>query len=281
MQLQIALIGHGSWGRNHARVLRSLGALHTVYDDNPLALQDVPEAVDSLDRIWNDPEIQGVVIATPPATHHITAMSAMQAGKHVLVEKPLAVSSIQAYELERQASITGRILLPGHLMRYHEGFQKLLSLRANVGRLEYLYSHRLQPGRVRSDVSCLWSLAPHDISMMIEVAGVPRKVSCSHGVNRAGLADIVTATFEFNDGVRGHLFVSWLHPEKTREFTIIGDRGALSMDQESSWEPLRAELVNFIEAIEGKAKPLVTLTEGVDVVRVLEACESSMVGGKG
>lgn len=277
----IAVIGYGSWGRQHARALRELGALRWVYDANPVMSADAPERTSFISNIWDDECTDGVVIATPPGTHKELAVRALQAGKHVLVEKPMAMTVDDCVYMISAAQRAGRVLMAGHTMRYHTGFQALLiRLDADAGRREYVYSHRLQPGRVRTDSSSLWQLAPHDISMLIAVAGCPLAVTCTQGVSRAGLADIITATLEFSNGVRGHFFVSWLHPAKQREFMVIGERGALTFEQAAPpVEPLRAELQHFLGCIGKGRQPLTDGIDGRRVVRVLEACDRSMKAG--
>lgn len=282
---QIALIGYGAWGRNHARVLRELGALKWVYDSDATATRCRAMFHDStsiLAEVLDDPDVEGVVIATPPATHAALAIAALAAGKHVLVEKPMATTVQDCYRMAATAEGPGLVLMVGHLMRYHMGFQKLLAqLDGHIGQREYVYSHRLQPGRVRTDSSSLWQLAPHDVSMLIAVAGMPLSVSCMQGVSRAGLADIVTATFEFANNARGHMFVSWLHPAKQREFMVIGEHGAMTFEQDALVEPLRVELQHFIGCISKEQHPLTDAADGMRVVQVLDACQRSMdAGGK-
>jgi len=283
---EIAVIGYGAWGRQHVRVLRALGALRYAYDsDNDVRAQMLRDGVStcSLYAMWEDRGLKGVVIATPPATHKNLTLDALAASKAVLVEKPMALTVADAEEMARAAEAAKVPLMVGHTMRYHGGFIDLWDAVqvGYVGRLEYLYSHRLQPGRVRSDVSCLWSLAPHDASMLIAVAGMPVSLSCTQGVSRTGLADIITATLEFVDDVHGHFFVSWLHPAKQREFVVVGELRALVMEQDPPDEPLEIELSLFIEGIR-TGEPMSTSTDakaGINVVRVLEACERSMQQG--
>ena len=276
--MKIGLIGHGAWGRNHARVLRELGALGAVYDDDPRALQACPQVVNSMAQILDDVTIAGVVIATPPATHYRIARLALTAGKHVLIEKPMCTTVEDAEDLEALAVQFNRVLMVGHLMMYHGGYALLKQASLGFGVLEYAYSHRLQPGRVQTDISCLWSLAPHDVSMLIGIMGMPQRASCTTGVLRGRVADIITAQFEFAAGARGHMFISWLHPKKHREFGVIGSKDGLVMCQDSVVEPLKVELAEFIACIEtGRRSPLGTdAAQGINVVKVLTACDDSI-----
>ena len=259
------------------RVLRELGALRWVYDAAPRNLGDPPEMVRSIEEIWDDQNTFGVVIATPPETHRDITIAALRAGKHVLVEKPMAMTLPEIISMKTAAERAGTVLMVGHLMRYHEGYRNLLADMSKVGKLEYLYSHRLQQGRVQSDISCLWSLAPHDVDMMIGIAGMPVAVSCTHGPTRQpGIADIVTATMEFKGGVRGHIFISWLHSSRQRELMVIGADGAITMDQHSIAEPLKRELIHFIDCIKYGEQPMTGVEAGLNVVRVLSACATSM-----
>lgn len=272
----IAVIGCGVWGSQHVRVLREMRALQWAYDEDSTRLVDIPERTSSIDKIMDDPAVEGVVIATPPDTHAILALHALEAGKHVLIEKPMC-GTLDEAEMLIEHPLADRIMV-GHLMRYHGGFMRLLDRLPEAGVIEYAYSHRLQPGRVRTDSSSLWQLGPHDIDMLIAVARTPTALTCTRGVARGPVADIVTATFEFSGCIRGHMFISWLHPAKQREFMVIGDRGALVMDQESADEPLAMELANFLAVIDG-AVPVVSATHGYEVIRVLDACQRSMDQG--
>lgn len=296
MSIGIGLIGCGVWGKHHARELSSMSVLRAVHDSNPEAY---PNIVD-LYTIYNDPTIHGVVIATPPRTHCDLALAALQAGKHVLVEKPMTVAPHDAKMLRRVAQAADRILMVGHIMRYHEGFVRLLSIAQGghhgqwpgIGSIEYVYTNRLQSGRIRTEENSLWSLAPHDLSMLIALCGLPERVSCVGSPLRGDQADIVTAQLAWLGGVRGHLFVSWLHPRKERMLCVIGSKGSVALRETgTTWDvalngnlidsgvtgnPLRTELEHFVHCIETDTRPLTDGTEGEQVVKVLAAAQGSM-----
>ena len=274
----IALIGHGVWGRQHARVLRELGALRWVYDANAMQLIKVEEATQSVGDVLNDAEVRGVVIATPPSTHHDLTVLALQKGKHVLVEKPMATTVREAQEMLEIAQHERRVLMVGHLMRYHSGFQAFASQVKERNDVHYLYSIRQQSGIVRTEENVLWSLAPHDVSMLVALAGVPQGVRCIGKVCGNGdVADIAATLYEFPNGIRGHMFVSWLHPSKVREVCVVHNGGSLVFrDEPTEEEPLHTELRHFLHCIETGAQPLTDAKEGLNVVRVLTACQRSM-----
>lgn len=286
----IAVIGCGVWGRNHVRELREMGVLRAVHDSNPNAC----EGIVPLQDIWNNPAIHGVVIATPPTTHAEMAVNALGYGKHVLVEKPMAVHRYDASLMKEAAANYNRILMAGHLMRYHPGFMRLHDIvhSGEIGAIEYVYTNRLQPGRIRTEENSLWSLAPHDVSMVVALCGMPESVSCTGSPLRGEQADITMAKMQLSPGVRGHIFISWLHPLKKRLVYVIGSEGSAAFyEHEAGWgvslngeeilsggsaNPLRSELQHFIQCIETGASPITDGLEGANVVRVLGACQLSM-----
>lgn len=293
MSIGIAVIGCGVWGKQHVRVLRELGVLRAVHDSNPDAIWGIVD----LQEIWNDPEIQGVVIATPPKTHYKLAGISGMNGKSVLVEKPMTTTEGDARIIRNSFSNSGCILMVGHLMLYHPGFVRLKEIvdSGEIGKVEYVYTNRLQPGRIRTEENSLWSLAPHDISMIVALCGMPTAVSCTGSPLRGEQADITMATMQFGDRVRGHVFVSWLHPGKSRLLYVVGSMGsAWFVDDGIDWSvnsnsssgynydcgvepnPLRTELEHFIHCIDTGEKPLTDGAEGDRVVRVLAACQRSM-----
>src|SRR5690242_11880617 len=180
-KLALAMIGVGSWGKN---VLRNFAALHSVdlrvvCDVTPASLKDAGDLAPGVatasdpDSVLADPKVDAVAIATPATTHHAIAKKALAAGKHVFVEKPMAMSGAEARELERAAAKAGRVLMVGHLLEYHPAVDKLKSLvdGGELGSLRYLYSQRVNLGVVRKDENAWWSLAPHDVSIALYLIG--------------------------------------------------------------------------------------------------------------
>lgn len=288
--VDVAVIGAGVWGSNHIRELQSMGVLRAVHDSNP----DAHPNIVPLETIWKSRFIDAVVIATPPKTHCDLTLQAIQARKHVLVEKPMAVTDHDATLMRRYARDYGRILMVGHLMRYHSGFVRLLEIvkSGTVGNVEYVYTNRLQPGRIRTEENSLWSLAPHDISMLVALCGLPISVACTGSPLRGDMADVTMCKLNWNEGIKGHVFVSWLHPRKERLVYVIGSKGSAAfaengvswsvalngnmLDAGTNGNPLRMELEHFVHCIDTNTQPLTDAVEGNNVVRVLSAAQFSM-----
>ncbi len=233
--ITLAQIGCGYWGPN---VLRNFSSqqgcwVKFVAEINPERQAYVranfprSEVVDCLDAILNDPDLDAVVIATPASSHYGLAKKALESGKHVLVEKPLATSTVHADELVNLAASSGRLLMAGHTFLYNEAVRYAKKLLADdgLGKLYYIYSQRLNLGQVRSDVNAWWNLAPHDISIMLYLMDgeLPTSVSAV-GVSyiQPKIEDVVFATLKWANGVIGHIHVSWLDPGKIRRMTLVG-----------------------------------------------------------
>ena len=213
----------------------------------------MPERTESLGDVLSDPEIEGVVIATNPSTHHDLSVLALMRGKNVLVEKPMAVTPSDAEHMRAVAEQERKVLMVGHLMRYHSGFQKFQrEIAVASSKIQYIYSLRQQPGIVRTEENVLWSLAPHDVSMLLALVGMPQGVRCTgKACGDDAVEDIAATLYEFPNGVRGHMFVSWLHPSKVREVCVVHNGGSMVFrDEPPEEEPLRVELRHFLHCIE-------------------------------
>src|SRR5688500_4502325 len=313
-QIRVACVGAGYWGKNLVRVFRELGALRLICDTDEQrlnALGGQEERTTSLRRVLDDTSIDAVCVATPAVTHASTARAALEADKHVLVEKPLAISSREARGLAELARERGKVLMVGHLLWYHPGILKLKELvdQGELGRVLYVYSNRLNLGKIRREENILWSCAPHDISVMLGLLGeMPEKVY-SQGGNylHEQIADVTVTTLSFRSGVRAHVFVSWLHPFKEQKLIVVGDRKMAVFDDVSSdklrlfphtisWkeglpqasraeaqsisidrsEPLKAEAQHFLDCVRSGTTPRTDAAEGVRVLRVLDACQRSL-----
>lgn len=245
-KITIGQIGCGYWGPN---VLRNFSAqpgcwVKFVAEINPERQNYVranfprSEVVSDVDAVLKDPEVDAVVVATPAASHHALAKQALESGKHVFVEKPLATSTAQADELVNLAAATGKTLMVGHTFLYNAAVryaQKLLA-GESLGQLYYIYSQRLNLGQVRSDVNAWWNLAPHDVSIMMYLMNDELPVSVSAtGVSyiQPGIEDVVFATLKWASGVTGHIHVSWLDPGKIRKMTLVGSRKMVVYDDVS------------------------------------------------
>jgi UDP-2-acetamido-3-amino-2,3-dideoxy-glucuronate N-acetyltransferase len=322
---RVAVIGCGMWGINHVRVWHELGHLRAVCDESPAQLDQLksrfPEVqtCDDPDDIIGDPAIDAVVIATPPITHADIGLRALEGGKDVLIEKPLATSVAEAEKVVEVAQRNGSILMVGHVLEYHPGVVALGRLVAEgaLGKVQYVYSHRLNFGRLRTEENALWSFAPHDIALLLRLMGVaPAEVACrgSSFLNE-GVADVTLMSLDFGRSVQAHVFVSWLHPFKEHRFVVVGNHQMAVFDDTAQhkdklllyphrvdwvngrapvarraeairvpiedYEPLRAECEAFLQSIKARKQPLTDGYSGLEVLRVLEAGERSLhAGGK-
>ena len=245
-KITIGQIGCGYWGPN---VLRNFSAqpgcwVKYVAEVNPERQTYVranfprSEVVSELDALLNDAEVDAVIVATPAASHHALAKQALESGKHVFVEKPLATSTEQADELVSLAAKAGKTLMVGHTFLYNAAvrYAKKLLADESLGQLYYIYSQRLNLGQVRSDVNAWWNLAPHDVSIMMYLMNDELPVSVSAvGVSyiQPGIEDVVFATLKWASGVTGHIHVSWLDPGKIRKMTLVGSRKMVVYDDVS------------------------------------------------
>ena len=313
------------WGKNLARNFHDLNALKVICDVSKPLLAEAGklypgvDTSDSIDAVMERKDIQGIVIASPPAEHMRLAVRAMEAGKDVLVEKPLALSEADGRKIQETAQKFEKILLVGHVLEYHPAILKLRELLEveALGKLRYLYSHRLNLGRIRADENALWSFAPHDVAIALRLMkGAPESVTCTGGSYlNSKIADTTITVMNFPNGVQSHIFVSWLHPFKVQRFVIIGDRQMAVFDDTLPWtkklllypyqvdltdgqvpvarkaegiavplvkkEPLLAECEHFLKCVATRQKPLTDGECGVQVLRVLEAAQQSMQqGGK-
>ncbi len=270
---------------------------------------DPQEAIDRSD-------IQAVVIATPAQTHHDLTLRALAAGKDVLVEKPLALNYEQGVAMRADAERRGRVLMVGHLLEYHPAVLELRRIIAAgvLGHVNYMYSNRLNFGKIRTEENALWSFAPHDVAVILRLMGeLPIQVTCTGGSYvTPNLADVTVSCLLFSSGVRAHVFVSWLNPFKEQKLVVVGDRkmavfNDVSPDQKlmlydqrvdvnnrqpvlqkgeaevvplPAEEPLLRECQHFIDCVLSRKPPLSDASSGIDVLRVLQACQTSLqLGG--
>lgn len=243
--VRLGLVGVGSWGLNWVRAAQGTpGAeLAWIADVSPTALAaagrlaPAARATQATDALLAAPDVDAVVVATPTPTHHALAMAALQAGKHVLVEKPLCATAVDARRLADLAAAVGRVLVVGHLLLFHPAVERLLaSARAGeLGALRYLHAQRLNLGVVRRDESAWMSLAPHDVAIANQLfGGAPERVSCTGGAFlRAGVHDVVFGTLHYPGGRLAHVHASWLDPHKVRRLTVVGARQMAVFDDTS------------------------------------------------
>jgi predicted dehydrogenase len=312
----VAVIGCGYWGKNLVRNFAQLRRLSLVCDvtegGRQTALEMAPDVpvVDNAAQVW-ETSVSGVVIATPAETHYELTRQALEAGKDVLCEKPLALTYEQGAELVHLAERLGRILMVGHVMEYHPGIVRLLELvrGGELGKVRYIYSNRLSLGKVRREENILWSFAPHDIAIILRLMGAMpfQVVACGGSYVQPNIADVTVTNLLFDNGVRAHIYVSWLHPFKEQRLVVIGSRKMASFDDVakrlvlydervdlregepipikgngeevpfSSDEPLRLECRAFLSAIETRRPPLTDGPSGLRVLKVLQAAQRSLV----
>lgn len=235
---QIALLGCGMWGRNIARNLSTLGALHAVCDSNQDRAANFAEQFDSaslsFDEILADKAIRGVMLATNANTHKDLAIKALDAGKHVYIEKPMALTLDDAKAIHSTATQTGLHVMVGHLIRYHSAFitlQEQIKSGA-IGKVKHIQANRLAMGRIRNTESVLFDLCPHDLSLILALAGgLPQTVIC-HGVSHItkGVVDILSTGLGFTGGLSANMQTSWISPYKEHRLTVTGETGSLVFD---------------------------------------------------
>ena len=241
---RVAVVGAGYWGRNIVRNFSMLGVLEAVVDsDDAIAEKMIADHGGrrlDFDGVLKDKTIAAVAIATPAATHYALAKAALNAGKHVFVEKPIALDVKQAEELCLLSERNNIRLMVGHLLQYHPAFLALKDMvkDGRLGQLEYIYSNRLNFGLIRREEDILWSFAPHDISMILTLAGSePVRVTAVGGYYlHPNIADVTTTHLQFDGGMRAHVFVSWLHPFKQQMLVVIGRNAMAVFDDGESWE---------------------------------------------
>ena len=265
------MLGCGAWGVNHLRVWAELGYLVVACDPDPDRQRKVRshyphlEVSGSPQSTIERSDIDVVVVATPAATHGEIAVQSIEAGKDVLVEKPLATSLEDAEAISKTAARTGAVVAVGHVLEYHPAVAKLKSLIAEgaLGRVRYAYSNRLNFGRVRTEENALWSFAPHDVALMCRLfGGLPDTATCSSGsyLSRE-VADVTLLSMGFKQDVRAHVFVSWLHPFKEQRFVVVGEEQMAVFDDTNSWNeklvlyPHRVEWINGRVPVAERRRP--------------------------
>ena len=321
----IAVVGAGAWGKNHIRVFSEISRVRLKYvcDSDPRKLSALKKSypqsttIGDLTPALADPEIAGVVIASSAISHYSLAKEALLSGKDVLVEKPMALDVKDAEEMLAIAEKRGRILMVGHLLIYHPVVDRLKEMIASgeLGRIHYLYTQRVNLGVIRQDENALWSFAPHDLSVILQLLGEKPVGVSAHGESyiQKGIEDVVFVSLRFPDGKMANIHLSWLDPHKVRRITIVGSKkmlvfddmevseklkiydkgvGSSSYDTYSEYlslrfgditipnirmlEPLRAEAEHFIECIETRKKPKTGGQDGLEVVKILVAAQRSL-----
>lgn len=316
----VAVIGCGYWGQNLVRNFYQLGVLKLVCDSVDAARARVAAIAPGVEVSGDfgtvferGRQIDAVVIATPAETHYPLAMKALASGLDVFVEKPLALTYDQGVEMRDEAERGDRVLMVGHLLEYHPAVQRLRELVSEgaLGRISYIYSNRLNFGKIRTEENALWSFAPHDIAVILRLVGEsPIQTTCSGGSYvTPNLADVTVSCLQFATGVRAHIFVSWLNPFKEQRLVVVGDRrmavfndtapsqeklvlydqrvdlnnrqpvlqkGEMQAIELPIEEPLRNECVHFLDCVRTRRPALSDAESGIAVLKVLQACQISL-----
>src|SRR5262245_13961700 len=314
----LAVVGAGAWGQNLVRNFHAIGALAAICEPAPdrraaLAAQyPTCPVVDHVDAVFENAAIGAVAIATPAESHAALVRRALNAGKDVFVEKPLCLTVTEGEALVQLAKQQGRILMVGHLLWYHPAVIRLKQLvdSGELGRVQYVYSNRLNLGRIRREENILWSFAPHDISVILGLVNETPDAVQAQGGNylHPSIADVTVSLLSFPSGVKAHVFVSWLHPFKEQKLVVVGDRKMAVFDaieptprlilypHSIEWkhqvpvvnkaeghevafesgEPLRAECQHFVDCVRTRARPRTDGEEGLRVLAVLQRCQEAL-----
>lgn len=324
--VRVALVGCGYWGPNLARNFHQIpgAVLAAACDLDEHALNRISllypgiRTTTDFASICADASIDAVAIATPARSHYPLARDALRSGKHVLVEKPLTLDSQHARELILLAEANRRVLMVGHVFQYNPAVRYIKQMidKGELGDIYYLYSTRVNLGRVQSDINALWSIAPHDISILLYLLGAAPEWVSARGATYLthDIEDVVFVDLKFPRGVLAHVHVSWLDPSKVRRMTIVGSKqmvvyddvadegkvrlyekgvyrkdepgfgefqyrvhsGAITIPRLDLVEPLRLECQHFVECIQEERRPETDGVNGLQVVRVLEAAQASL-----
>jgi len=314
----VAVVGCGYWGKNLIRNFYELDSLLAICDTNKKSLDlfhtKYPDslAYDNYQTLLENKDIKAVAIATPASTHYELAKQAILAEKDVFVEKPIALKYENGKDLVSLAENKSKILMVGHILEYHPAIVKLRELigKGKIGKINYIYSNRLNLGKFRNEENILWSFAPHDLSVILGVVDeMPKDVS-AYGGNylNPDITDITVTTMSFPSGAKAHIFVSWLHPYKEQKLVVIGDKAMAVFDDvdpknklymynhKIDWierlpvprpekaesipvepvEPLKAECKHFLDCMATRKPPRTDGASGLRVLKILELCQESL-----
>ena len=315
----IAVVGAGHWGKNLIRNFDEIGALRSICDTDEKTLESYkylnskPRLSKNYQEVIDDKLIDAIAIAVPAEAHYSLAKDALLSGKDVFVEKPFCLELEQAQELLELADKLGRIVMVGHLLHYHPCIQTIKELlnKNILGNLQYISVHRLNLGKLHTETNVLYSLATHDISVLLSLCDdLPYKITCHGGdFTTKGIADTSLLAMSFSNGVEAHIFSSWLNPFKEQKFTLVGSKGMLVFDDTVPWgeklllypqavifdeygtpdtypgeakrvqveksEPLQNECRHFLECCLSRRKAKTDAEEGLRVMQVLDAAEKS------
>lgn len=310
MNKKICVVGAGYWGKNHIKTLHNVGALFGIVEPDQETKNQISKKYKKV-KFYNNLEesfgdnFDGYTVATPAETHYKIAKKIILSGKHVLIEKPMTLSIKEAEELVFLSKKKNVNVLIGHVLLFHPAISKIKEMVVNgsIGDLQYVYSNRLNLGRVRSQENVFWSLAPHDIAIFQHLTeSYPKRInSIGSSFLQKGVPDSTITHIEYENGIEGHIFVSWLHPFKEHRLVIIGSEAMISFEDSSEGKPLKfyskkfdlasgipekidgpihlipyddkmpltIEIEYFIDHLQGKKITFSNAEEGLEVVKIL------------
>tara|TARA_Y100000748_G_scaffold300037_1_gene297878 strand:- start:423 stop:1391 length:969 start_codon:yes stop_codon:yes gene_type:complete len=316
-KLKICVVGGGSWGLNHIKTLLSMNKVVGCVDIEHNQLMKIKSLFPAIACYSNIDEslkdnFDGYIISTPPSTHFELSKFIISNNKPLLVEKPLSLSVKEAEAIKFCLKKYDGRLVVGHIMLFHPAIKKIKALinSGKIGKIQYLYSNRLNLGKVRKEENVFWSFAPHDISIFQYLTdSFPIKVYSTGGVFlQKGIYDSTITYLNYPNSIQGHIFVSWLNPFKEHRLVVIGEKGAIHFEDSSEGKPLffyendndsgkypiqlknkkprtinykmamplENELKYFIEVIRGKSIKIANIDEGIDVIKILETASKSL-----
>jgi UDP-2-acetamido-3-amino-2,3-dideoxy-glucuronate N-acetyltransferase len=319
-KIKLAIIGAGRWGFNHVKTAAEIlspsailicdssnKSINKVKDFNP----DI-NTTNNIDDVIIDNSINAVIVASPAETHYSIAKRMLKAGKNVLVEKPITLNSAEAEELLSISSNLKLKLMVGHILLYHpavitmkEGIEK-----GTIGKLQYIYSNRLNLGAIRSEENILWSFAPHDISLIQYFTGSNPDTISAHGAVflQEGVEDTTLTYLEYPGNIKAHIYVSWLHPFKEQRLVVVGEKGMYVFEDSAKTDklkfyskgfrkvngslekfeedykviefenksPLSEEHIHFYNSIINNTEPLTDGRHAIEVLKILEEATKSL-----
>ncbi len=309
-QLKIGVVGYGNWGKNHVRVLSELNLLGGVYDKFSSSKKSSKKIkfYDSLDELIDN--VQGLIISSPASTHFEIAKRALET-IDVLIEKPIAMKTSDVLTLQKLEKKHKKLIIVGHQLHFHPAIIKMHQLieKGEIGKLKWIYSNRLNMGKIRPNENVLWSFAPHDLSLILkfiksEISNL--SVQASKILNNK-IEDTTLSLLDFKNGQKAHVFVSWIHPFKEQRFVVVGDEGSIVFSDSkksnklelykttiqkdgsisahnmknityTEREPLKEQALYFMECIKSRKVEINNSMDALKVTKILE--ESSNIINK-